>query len=132
LRSFHTLGAYRETTVNVDVNGTRLPVPGVEATASTFDVLRTPAMLGRVLQADDERPGAGGVVVIGHDLWRAQFGGDVSAVGRSVRIGGEPFQIVGVMPPAFRFPVSHQIWMPLRIQDDNAGPRTGSTVHVLG
>ena len=72
LRSFGALAAYRPTTVNLDMGGAGLSVPGIETTASTFGILRTPAMLGRVLRDDDERSGAPGVVVIGHDLWRAQ------------------------------------------------------------
>jgi putative ABC transport system permease protein len=136
LRSFGALAAYRPTTVNLDpdvdsaVAG--LSVPGIEATASTFAILRTPAMIGRVLRADDERPGAPGAVVIGHDLWRARFGGDPAIVGRPLLIGGAPFSVVGVMPPAFRFPTSHQLWLPLRLPDDGAGPRAGAPLVVFG
>jgi len=135
LQSFGTLAAYRPTTVNLDVSegGGRLSVPGIETTASTFDILRTPAMKGRVLRADDEKPGAPGVVVIGHDLWRAQFGGDPDVVGRSVQIGGASFSIVGVMPAAFRFPTSHQLWMPLHMSDDGGtSPHTGAPLVVFG
>jgi putative ABC transport system permease protein len=132
LRSFGALAAYRLTTVNVDMGGAGLSVTGIETTASTFDILRTPAMLGRVLRADDERSGAASVVVIGHDLWRAQFGGDPDIVGRPLLIGGAPFSVVGVMPQAFRFPTSHQLWMPLRIPDDGGGPRSGATLVVFG
>ena len=89
-------------------------------------------MLGRVLRADDERSGAPSVVVIGHDLWRAQFGGDPDIVGRPLLIGGAPFSVVGVMPPAFRFPTSHQLWMPLRMPDDGGGPRSGAALVVFG
>jgi putative ABC transport system permease protein len=132
LRSFGSLAAYRPTTVNLDLGGARLSVSGIETTASTFDILRTPAMLGRVLGADDEKLGAPSVVVIGHDLWRAQFGGDPNVVGRPVLIGGAPFSIAGVMPPEFRFPTSHQLWMPLRMPDDGGGPRSGATLVVFG
>jgi putative ABC transport system permease protein len=136
LRSFGALAAYRLTTVNLDaksgVAGASLSVPGIETTASTFEILRTPAMLGRVLRADDEKSGAPGVVVIGHDLWRAQFGGDPDIVGRPLLIGGAPFSVVGVMPPAFRFPTSHQLWMPLRLADDGGGPRSGAALVVFG
>jgi predicted permease len=132
LRSFDALAAYRATTVNVDVGGAHVTVAGIETTASTFEILRTPAMLGRVLRPDDERAGARGVVVIGHDLWRAQFGADPNIVGRPLLIGGAPFSIVGVMPPAFRFPTSHQLWIPLRMQDDGDGPRSGATLVVFG
>ena len=132
LRSFDALAAYRLTTVNLDMVGAGLSVPGIETTASTFDILRTPAMLGRVLRADDERSGAPSVVVIGHDLWRAQFGGDPDLVGRPLQIGGAPVLVVGVMPPEFRFPTSHQLWMPLRLPDDGGGPRSGATLVVFG
>ena len=132
LRSFGELAAYRLTTVNVDMGGTVVPVAGVETTASTFDVLRSPAMMGRVLRADDERSGTPGVAVIGHDLWRTQFGGDPRIIGRALSIGGAPFSIVGVMPPAFRFPTAHQLWMPLRLPDDGGRPRTGPALIVFG
>jgi putative ABC transport system permease protein len=132
LRSFDALAAYRLTTVNLEMGGADLPVAGVETTAATFDILRAPAMLGRVLRADDETPGAPGVVVIGHDLWRAQFGGDPNIVGRPLLIGGAPFSIAGVMPAAFQFPTSHQLWMPLRMADDGGGPRSGATLVVFG
>jgi hypothetical protein len=126
LRSFDALAALP--TDDRQPRPGRRPSPGtgVETTASTFEILRTPAMLGRVLRTDDERSGAPSVVVIGHDLWRAQFGGDPDIVGRPLLIGGAPFSVVGVMPPAFRFPTSHQLWMPLRMPDDGGGPRSGA------
>jgi putative ABC transport system permease protein len=132
LRSFGTLAAYRLTAVNLGMGGAGLSVPGIETTASTFDILRTPAMLGRVLRADDEQSGAPRVVVIGHDLWRAQFGGDPAIVGRPLLIGGAPVSVVGVMPPAFRFPTTHQLWMPLRMPNDGGGPRSGAALVVFG
>ena len=132
LRSFTTLAAYRPATVNIDVSGSLLSVAGIEATASTFDVLRTPAMLGRVLQPDDEQPGAPRVVVIGHDLWRAQFTGDPAILGRPIRIGGALFTIVGVMPAGFRFPATQQLWMPLHLSGEARRPRAGDPLVVFG
>jgi predicted permease len=132
LRSFGALAAYRLTAVRLDMGGAGLSVLGIETTASTFDILRTPAMLGRVLRADDESSGAPRVIVIGHDLWRAQFGGDPDILGRPLVIGGATFSIVGVMPPTFRFPTSHQLWMPLRMPDNGGGPRSGAALVVFG
>jgi putative ABC transport system permease protein len=125
LRSFEALAAHRPTTVSLDMGGAGLPVAGIATTASAFDILRTPALLGRVLRADDEKVGAPGVVVIGHDLWRSRFGGDPAIVGRRLLIGGASFSVVGVMPPAFRFPTAHQLWLPLRTPEVGLGPRTG-------
>jgi predicted permease len=132
LRSFETLAAYRSLVANVEVSGDVVAVPGIETTASTFDLLRTPPVLGRVLQPDDERAGAPGVVVIGHDLWRTRFAADPSVVGRALDIGGDPHTIVGVMPAGFRFPSRHDLWLPLRLPEDGAGPRRGASLAVFG
>jgi predicted permease len=132
LRSFGALAAYRPASVNLDAGGAALPVPGIETTASTFDILRTPALLGRILRVADETSGAPAVVVIGHDLWRAQFASDPGIIGRQVLIGGAPFSVVGVMPPAFRFPTSHQLWMPLRTPETGGAPRAGPALVVFG
>ena len=66
---------------------------------------------------EDDVPNARRVVVIGHGLWKRRFGGDASAVGRTVTLNGEPHEIVGVLPEGFRPIVSGaaEIWRPLRI-----------------
>ena len=71
------------------------------------------ALEGRVLHESDNLPGAPRVAVIGHALWMNRFNGDPTVVGRSVRINGAPATVVGVMPPVFRFPRKHDIWIAL-------------------
>ncbi|HZB26444.1 MAG TPA: ABC transporter permease, partial [Vicinamibacterales bacterium] len=132
LKSFGALAAYRPTTANLEMGGVALSVTGIETTASTFDILSASALVGRVLRPDDEQFGAPGAVVIGHDLWRAQFGSDPNIVGRPLLIGGAQFSVVGVMPPEFRFPTTHQLWMPLRLPGDGGLPRSGATLVVFG
>jgi putative ABC transport system permease protein len=82
--------------------------------ASMFDVLGTRPMLGRTVGADDDRPGAPAVVVIGHRLWR-QLGGTADVLGRILRINDTPVTIVGVMPPKFAGPFASDAegWLPL-------------------
>ncbi len=83
--------------------GTPERVPAIYATASLFRTLRTPALLGRTFTADEDRPGAGAVVVLAHGYWQRRFGGDPAAVGRVLRVDGAPRTVVGVMPAAFDF-----------------------------
>jgi predicted permease len=80
-----------------------------------FQTLGAPALLGRTLTVDDQTPGRNRVAVISHGLWTRRFGADASIVGRSVTLNKEPFDVVGVMPPAFTYPAGRQIdvWMPL-------------------
>ena len=94
-------------------------VPAASVTASFFDVLRTPPSLGRAFTAEDDRPGAPPVALLGDGLWRSRFGADPDTVGRVVDLDGERVEIIGVMPPGFAFsrePV--ELWRPLRLDRD--------------
>jgi predicted permease len=96
-------------------DGRATPVRGASVTASAFEVVRVPALLGRTLTVADEAAGAPRVVVISHDLWQARLGGGDDAIGRIVRIDGAPHEVVGVMPEGFNFPIGDQLWLPLRL-----------------
>jgi putative ABC transport system permease protein len=80
---------------------------------SFFQVMGVPPALGRTLLPEDDRRGAGRVVVLSHDLWRNRFGGDPRAVGASIVLDGEPFTVVGVMPRGFAYPAGADLWTPL-------------------
>ncbi|MET0397654.1 MAG: ABC transporter permease, partial [Longimicrobiaceae bacterium] len=115
LRTVEQLGAFRQVERNLATgDGLTEPVAVAEVSASAFRVARVAPLLGRALTDADERPGAPPVVVVGHREWRRRFGGDPGAVGSTVRLGGVPSTVVGVMPEGFAFPVSHGIWVPLR------------------
>ena len=80
-----------------------VPVPGAYVSANYFDVLGVPMARGRAFAADDERlDQARAVVVISHRLWQTQFQGAADIVGRTVRLNGRPFTIIGVASPALR------------------------------
>ena len=113
LRSFEDIAAIRTLDRNlITDDGRAEPVRGIQMSASAFRIARVPPFLGRPLIADDERPGAPPVVVIGYDLWTTRFASDPTVIGRSVRLGHVPHTIVGVMPEHFRLPVSHSLWVP--------------------
>jgi predicted permease len=58
--------------------------------------------IGRLIVPDDNRAGASAVAVLSHGYWQRRFGGDADVVGRTVRLNGAVFTVVGVTPPAFR------------------------------
>jgi len=103
-RSFDAVGLYGQGEAQVQGMGDPFRVPALFATPSIFDILGVQPALGRGFTADDGREGAGPVVVLGHTLWQERFGGDTSAIGRSIRVGPVDRVIVGVAPPAWRFP----------------------------
>jgi putative ABC transport system permease protein len=70
-----------------------------------FLLLRTAPILGRAFVPDDETAGRHHVVVLGHAYWRLQFGGAPDVVGRTIELNEERWQIVGVAPAGFTYPV---------------------------
>jgi predicted permease len=123
LTSVGELGAYR----TVERNLVGAPVEGVplivaETTPTAFPLTRIPPLLGRALTDADARPGAPDVVVLGHEVWRTRLVGDLDALGREVQLGRGRYTVVGVMPPGFAFPRSHEAWVPLRVADPATPP----------
>jgi predicted permease len=92
---------------------------GEAVTGNAFATVGVSAQLGRPLTPDDDRPGAAAAVMLSDHFWRQTLNADPSVVGRMVRIGGHPFQVVGVAPRSFlgfgppRFSSYTSAWMPL-------------------
>jgi predicted permease len=97
-----------------------------------FRVARVPALVGRLLTAEDEREAAPPVVVIGYDVWRSRFGQDRSVIGQQVRLGNTQHTVVGVMPEGFGFPVNHQYWIVLRANPSSYARGSGPALFVFG
>ena len=89
-------------------------IVGARATSGFFDVFGGRAALGRVFTDDDDQPGREQVVVLSHRLWMRRFGADRSVVGRTVRLNGLPYEVIGVMPPSFDLTAqSEELWVPI-------------------
>jgi predicted permease len=129
MQSLEELGAFRTVERNLVVDGPASErVAVAEMSAAGFRVARASPLIGRSIVADDERPDAPPVVVIGYDEWQRRFGGDPEVLGRSLRLDDTIHTIVGVMPAAFGFPVNHRLWIPLRADAEGrlAAPPLGS------
>ncbi|QSQ21776.1 ABC transporter permease [Pyxidicoccus parkwayensis] len=100
---------------DLNLTGTTEPerLVGYRVTPDFFGVLGVGAASGRTLQSDDGK--SEHVVVLSHALWERRFGSDPSMVGRTVTLDGEPYTVVGVMPPDFRFPKAAQLWVPMEL-----------------
>src|ERR1019366_9478841 len=85
--------------------------------------------LGRGFAQDEEKSGTR-VVLISHALWSSQFGADPAIISRGVRLSGDLYTVIGVMPPSFRFPVNKartSIWTTLAVDDDHADPKPNTS-----
>ena len=138
--STEALAAYAGAAVTLTDHGEPERLPGGAITASMFNVLGLPPLAGRGFRAEDERPGAARVALVGEALWRRRFGGDAAIVGQSITLNGERHQVIGVVPRAFRevgraqidsAGTSPQIFVPFTIDParENRGNRV---VRVVG
>ena len=88
--------------LNLALDGSSELVQAALYSGNAFDVLGIRATIGRTLLPSDDVGGGPIVAVLNHGYWRTRFGADPSAVGRTVRVNGQPATIVGVAEPGFR------------------------------
>jgi predicted permease len=132
LRSLTDVGAWRDSSRNLVVAaGDARPVNVAEMSVSGFRVADGEPLMGRVLVEADEDPAAPAVAVIGYEVWRTRFGGDPHVLGRAVQLGNEFATVVGVMREGFEFPVSHDVWLPLKTSVLDHTPRAGPAITVF-
>ena len=88
-----------------------LHLQGAVVSAELFSLLGITPALGRSFFPEEDNPGAAGgadPVILSSDLWQREFGSDASVLGRTIQLGDQPFTVVGVMPPAFQFPIKEE------------------------
>ena len=116
-QSFEQIGAWTTSSATLlDPTATRPPerLAIGDISPSAFVTLRSTPLHGRVFNDTEGLPGAAPVILLSHEYWQRQFGGDPAIVGRVVQVNGRATEIIGVMPPTFRVPESGtQAWMPM-------------------
>jgi len=131
-RSFSSMGAYTTGPVALTGRGEPERLSTTWATAGFFSTLGVGAELGRTFGAAETVRGHDRAIVLSHGLWMRRFGGDRSVVGGSVRIDGEPFTVLGIMPPSFRFPEEDvDAWVPLAFGPEVATQRGAHYLEVV-
>ena len=103
-RSFAAMAVMEEYDMPLGTSGRPLLADVLEATPGIFNVLAVQPWLGRGFDAAEGQPGHERVVVLTYDLWRNQFGGDRGIIGRTVKLNGYPYTVLGVMPAWFHMP----------------------------
>jgi putative ABC transport system permease protein len=85
-------------------------------TAGFFSVLRVSPVIGRAFTAENEVDGRHRVSVLSDALWRRRFGADPGIIGRTIPLEGGTYEVVGIMPPDFQYPVGAvrqtDLWVP--------------------
>ena len=102
-REFADLAAYDDEVVNYSDGDAPERLEGGRVSANFFSVLGAAPALGRGFLPEEDRHGAPPVAVLSDSYWRRRYHADPKVLGRAVRVDGDEFMIVGVMPPGFQF-----------------------------
>jgi predicted permease len=130
---FEDVAAYRFTGFALSGVDDPEQVRALSSSSSLFRVLNVNASIGRVF-TEEEQQRRDRVAVLSHEFWQRRFGGDRSAVGRSLTLNGASFTVVGIMASSFRFPDGDAVdlYTPLVFTPGELGGRRSHTLTVIG
>lgn len=123
-KSLESLAAYAADDIAAGTGPDARMTHAVMISAGYWKTLRTQPLLGRFIADVEAHPATGSrVVVLSHNFWKRQFGGSADALGRTLKIKGQPYMVIGVAPRGFRGIELENVdlWLPLFAHDDGSG-----------
>jgi putative ABC transport system permease protein len=142
-KSFGDITAYEQAVFSLSAQGSVRQIGGARVDEDFFSTLQSAPELGRAIGANDNLPGHPKVAVISHSLWVSMFGGNADVLKHVLQLDGVDYQIVGVMPSEFEYPLktdlpygdahieSTKIWVPLALTPKQKADRDiGNNVAV--
>ncbi len=101
--SLEQIAGFQYESFNLAGGGEPERLQGMVVTANLFAALGVDAQFGRTFREGEDQPGSPHVAVLSHGLWARKFGSDPKMIGQTLRLGGEEYRVIGVMPESFRF-----------------------------
>jgi predicted permease len=111
--TFDAMAVFDQESFNLATDDEPARVSAVLVTHDLANVLGIDPVLGRHFTAAEDTPGGEHVVQLAYATWRGRFAADPAVIGRSVTLDGEPYTVVGVLPPEAEFIQEADLWLPL-------------------
>lgn len=131
-RGFASLGGYQQSSYELSGAGAPAQINAARLTASMFPTLGISPLMGRVF-SQQEDDGSVQVAVLSYGMWKSRFHGDEQVLGRTIQLDRKPYEIIGVMPRDFEFPLipgqlnRSELWVPLSpTADERSGASAAS------
>jgi putative ABC transport system permease protein len=132
-RSFERLAAARYATFNLAESATPERVDGARVTNDFFDVFGARPQQGRTFRPEEDRPAAERIVVLSDRMWKARLGGAADVVGRPLRLDGELYTVVGIMPASFDYTRDNEeLWVPAAFDAETLANHDKHSLTVFG
>ncbi len=116
--SFQAMHAWSGAAFNVATPDRPEQVTGSRRTPGFFTMEGLPMMLGRDFLPEEAEPGKDHVVILSNRFWSQHFGADRDIIGKAIRMNGESYTVVGVMPPGMHDRLDSQLWVPLAFRPE--------------
>jgi putative ABC transport system permease protein len=112
--AFEQMAAQQPASFNLAAAESPERIGGARVTANYFGLFGVQPTLGRVFNAEEDQPGREQVVVLSHAIWKTRFGANREIIGKPIQLDGQPYTVLGVMPPWFD-PVANndEMWVPI-------------------
>jgi predicted permease len=110
--TMESLSAIRRVNLNLTGEGRPERLGVHRVSAGYLQILRVSPAFGRGFLPDEDQPGKDKVVVLTHQLWQRHFGGATNVLGRAIRLGGESYSVIGILPPKPRLPLECDVLVP--------------------
>ncbi len=120
------------TDLNLNSGGQPEHIIALPTAVNFFDLLGVKPILGRTWAAGEDQPGNEAVIVLSYGLWQSRFAGDRQILGRQIEINARKFNVVGVMPGSFRFPLKSDAWVPQLMDTKTLGNRGSHWANAIG
>ncbi|HSQ19567.1 MAG TPA: ABC transporter permease, partial [Blastocatellia bacterium] len=132
---FEHMSTYRTNDLVLTGDGEPARLLAGVVNADLFPLLGVSPSLGRTFLPEEDKPGdSGRVVMLSHRFWQQRFGGDPNVLGRGLVLGGKNYDVVGVMPKGFQFPVDSEpvdLWTTVVIDSGMFTQRGAHYMHVI-
>lgn len=116
--SFQGMNAWTGASFNVATDDRPEQVPASRRTPGFFTMEGLPLLLGRDFLPEEGEPGRDRVVILSHRLWSKHFNSNPDLIGKDIRMNGEPYTVVGILPPGMHDRFNSQVWVPLSFSPD--------------
>lgn len=132
--SFEQLACWTSWDFNLTSDGPPDRVEGGLVSWNFFQALGVKPILGRAFLPGEAQPGSSHVAILSRGLWQNRFAADPNIIGRSVRLQGEVYTVVGILPADFHFPLmgAANIWSPIALDDKQRADRNSSWLQAFG
>jgi putative ABC transport system permease protein len=122
--SFQDMNAWTGASFNVATEDRPEQIAGARCTPGFFAMRGLPLLLGRNFLPEEGQPGRDHVVIMSNHVWTKYFNSNRDLIGKDIRMNGESYTVVGVLPPGMHDRLSSQLWVPMTLTPEEiAGAR---------